>query len=84
MPTAADFESELDAIFRDGKQKGLAHVDVKAGDLHRGVGGYPGHNHRMPVCCEVMLRKMKTGDTVLNEPPKGKGASLELRYKIPR
>jgi 5-methylcytosine-specific restriction protein A len=84
MPTAPEFESKLDAIFRDAKQKAVAYVDVKAGDLHRQVGGYPGNNHRMPVCCEVMMRKMNTGDAVLNQPPKGKGASLEIRYKIPR
>jgi 5-methylcytosine-specific restriction protein A len=55
-------------------------VDVNSGDLHRQVGGYPGRNHRMPVCCEVMYGKMKGDDAVLSAPPKGKGASLTIRY----
>lgn len=42
--TASDFQAALDSIFRHAKGN---FVDVKAGDLHRLVGGYPGPNHRM-------------------------------------
>ena len=83
-PTASDFQAQLDQAFQAAQRKGLSYVDVKSGDLHRQVGGYPGANHRMPVCCNVMRQNMRTGDSVLHEPPKGKGASLEIRYKIPR
>ncbi len=83
MPTASEFQAELDDVFRAAEKDGLSCVDVNAGKLHRNVGGYPG-NHRMPVCCNVMRQNMKTGDVVLHEPPKGNGASLEIRYRIPR
>jgi hypothetical protein len=83
-PTASDFQMELNRVFHAAKEKGESHIDVKSGDLHRQVGGYPDPNHRMPVCCDVMRRNMKAGDTILHEPPKGKGATLKIRYQIPR
>jgi len=84
MPTASDFQTELNKIFQDAQAKGLSHVDVEAGHLHRRVGGYPGNNHRMPVCCNVMRQNIQTGDITLYAPPKGNGATLKIRYKIPR
>ena len=56
------------------------HIDIVSGDVHRAVGGYPGNNHRMPVCCEVMYDRMKGRDEVLAAPPKGKGATVKIRY----
>lgn len=84
MPTAEDFRGELHAIFAEGKRSGPSSVTVRAGDLHRRVGGYPGGNHRMPVCCEVMRSVMLAGDSVLDQPPSGKGASLAIQYRLPR
>ncbi len=84
MPTAADFERELLRIFADATRRGQAWVEVEAGALHRAVGGYPGQNHRMPVCCGVMYRHQRAGDTLLHAPPKGKGATLRIRYTLPR
>jgi len=83
-PTAQDFQKELNKIFQGAQQQGKPYVDVKSGELHRRVGGYPGHNHRMPVCCEVMRRNMKPQDQILQEPPSGQGATLVIRYKLPR
>lgn len=83
-PTAADFQAALDELLALAEQEGNLFVDVKAGELHRRVGGYPGHNHRMPTCCDVMRGAMVAGDTVLYAPPKGKGATLEIRYRLPR
>ena len=34
----------------------------------------------MPECCEVMYSKMKGNDSIISSPPKGKGASLTIRY----
>ena len=56
------------------------YIDLNAGAIHRAVGGYPGTNHRMPVCCECMYQLMRGTDTVLTAPPSGKGASLTIRY----
>ncbi len=83
-PTAQDFQNELDRLFMQAQLQNKPYIDVKSGDLHRKVGGYPGHNHRMPVCCEVMLRNMRKGDQILQQPPKGLGATLVIRYSLPR
>ncbi|RLI39941.1 HNH endonuclease [Candidatus Bathyarchaeota archaeon] len=84
MPTRADFQRVLNSIFNQAESKGLKFVDVTAGDLHRKVGGYPGPNHRMPLCCSVMKQNMQEGDIILYQPPSGQGASLRIRYKLPR
>ncbi len=84
VTTTSDFRAALNEIFALAEEEGHSFVDLKAGDLHRKVGGYPGHNHRMPVCCDVMRNAMAVGDTILYAPPKGKGATLEIRYRLPR
>jgi len=38
----------------------------------------------MPVCCNVMLSEMSNEDVIVSKPPKGQGASLVIRYKLPR
>lgn len=83
-PTAEDFQNALDEFIEQAQADGKAFVDVQAGELHREVGGYPGPDHRMPVCCSVMRKTMTDGDVVLSEPPKGVGASLKIRYRLPR
>lgn len=78
------FQEALNEEFRVAERKGMKYLIVKAGDLHRKVGGYPGPNHRMPICCHVMRKNMQLDDEVLSEPPSGVGASLTIRYCIPR
>ncbi|RJX29194.1 MAG: HNH endonuclease [Dethiobacter sp.] len=80
-PTAQDFQSALEEAFKSAQNQGEAYIDIKSGDLHKRVGEYPGSNHRMPVCCDIMKRNMKTADQILQQPPKGQGASLVIRYK---
>ena len=83
-PAAKDFRAVLRASLTKAAAEGSPHLDVKAGDLHRVVGGYPGPRQRMPVCCSVMRQELKKGDSVLEEPPKGVGASLVIRFLLPR
>ena len=78
---AETFRKALRQIFSESK---AAFVDVTSGDLHRLVGGYPDRNHKMPVCCDVMRKAMQSGDVVLKSPPKGRGATLTIRYILPR
>jgi len=77
--TSFDFDKELSNMLYEANQKGLSHIDISSSDLHRRVGGYPGHNHRMPVCCEIMRKKMGPNDEVLKEPPSGQGV-IVIRY----
>jgi len=84
MPTAEDFRAELLTKFEEAQKRGAASLDVNSGELHESVGGYPGKNHRMPVCCEVMYQEYRAGDKILSQPPKGKGAGLTIKYELPR
>ena len=83
-PTADDFRAALTTIIGKATRDGHAFVEVKSGDLHRIVGGYPGPGHRTPICCSVMRSAMKSADTILAEPPKGNGATLFIRYYLPK
>ena len=46
------------------------------------VGVYPKKGHAMPTCCNVMKKMMKGNDFIKHQPPKGNGATLEIRYYI--
>ncbi len=82
--TATTFEQELLNIFRQATNTGKSYIDVKSGDLHRRVGGYPSNNHRMPICCSILRKHFRNGDTVISSPPSGQGATLIIRYLLPR
>lgn len=82
--TSDDFRLKLRALLARAEERGESHVDIKAGSLHQQVGGYPGPDHRMPACCSVMRGEMASGDNVIGEPPSGQGASLTIRYRLPR
>ena len=79
-PTAYDFQQ---AISRMLSRLPSGYIEISSGELHRIVGGYPGRNHRMPICCQVMRENMRPGDEILAQPPKGLGASLRIRYHRP-
>ena len=81
-PTAWDFQNQLMAILNAARQSGQSYVDVESGNLHKEVAGYPNPNHRMPVCCEVMRKLMRAGDSVLKETMSGQGATLTIRYTV--
>lgn len=87
IPTADDFRDQLAREFESAEAAGCDHVDIRSGDLHAKLGGYPpnpGENHRMRSCCKVMCATMGGDDDVLRSPPSGQGASLTIRYRIPR
>jgi hypothetical protein len=86
VPSAEDFKLRLYLIFSLAQQNGLLEVEVSSDDLHRRVGGYPGRDHRMPLCCQVMTQHFteKAGDQMVEAPPSGQGATLRIRYVLPR
>jgi len=77
--TSFDFEKELSNMLYEANQQGLSYIDVSSRDLHIRVGHYPGPDHRMPVCCAIMRKKMEPDDIVLKEPPSGQGV-IVIRY----
>lgn len=84
MPNTDAFRSELRARLAEADSRSAPHVEINAGELHRAVGGYPGPNHRMPACCDAMYAEQRSGDAIVTAPARGKGASLTIRYGLPR
>jgi 5-methylcytosine-specific restriction protein A len=84
MPTTEDFRDELRGRFRRAAERGAKEVEINSGELHRSLGGYPGSDHQMPSCCNVMHEEQRAGDEIVTAPPSGRGASLTIRYRIPR
>ena len=84
IPTTEDFRQALRDILSSAGREGGDYVEVRSGDVHRRLGGYPGPSHNLPGCCGAMRSMMLPGDLVLRQPPKGKGASLVVRYALPR
>ena len=82
MPKKEDFIKEIQKLKQEAKTKGLEYVDIVSGDVHRTLGGYPGKNHRMRICCEVMYEMMGVKDEVLNAPASTYGATVEIRYYL--
>ncbi len=82
-PNADVFRRELLMMLKQAKDGGMAYLDIRSGDLHRKVGGYPDRNHAMPTCCEVM-RSIQgyQMEELPGGPPKGKGATLMIRYYL--
>ena len=76
------FKKEIERQKSGARARRQKSIDIVSGDVHRSVGGYPGTNHRMPVCCSVMYSMMQGADEILYAPPKGKGATLKIRYHL--
>ncbi|MDE0521094.1 MAG: hypothetical protein OXH79_03960 [Boseongicola sp.] len=83
-PAAEEFRTALRARLQRATEAGEMSLEVRSGDLHREVGDYPGPDHRMPVCCQVMRGEMTKADELVTAPPKGNGASVVIRYRLPR
>jgi 5-methylcytosine-specific restriction protein A len=69
-PTAEEFRQELYRLMYEAVTQGQGCVDINAGELHRRLDHYPGPNHRMPNCCQVMKGAMDAdyGDVIVQEP----------------
>jgi Domain of unknown function (DUF4268) len=78
------FRAALREMLGEAESNGAVWLDVKAGDLHRRIGGYPGPHHQMANCCAVMRQAILPGDETTNSPPSGNGAALTIRYCFPR
>jgi 5-methylcytosine-specific restriction protein A len=79
-----DFRRELRAQIERAQNAGRPPVEINSGELHRKVGGYPGQDHRMPMCCKAMQEFKRSNDVVVSEPLKGEGANLTIRYMLPQ
>lgn len=84
MSRQDDLDRELQRQLGDATHRGASSAEINSGQLHRAIGGYPGSSHNMPTCCDLMYQEFRAGDVMLSRPPKGKGATLTIRYMLPR
>jgi transcriptional regulator with XRE-family HTH domain len=82
-PIYDNFRSEIQQRLTAARNAGLASLELSSGEIHRGVGGYPGTNHRMPECCRALRDVAHSFKAeLLSEPPKGLGASLRFKFVL--
>ena len=85
MRSVQNFRMALKSQLYRAHKRGLSHIDIKAGDLYRRFGGSPGDpSHQIQSCCQAMYAEKKAGDVVIARPPEDEGATLTIRYKLPR
>lgn len=85
MLSIEDFGQEMSMLLYGAASLGLVAVEINAGSFHRRVGGYiEGGQHAMRSCCDALRPAIRPTDEVVEEPPKGKGASFTVRYHLPR
>jgi 5-methylcytosine-specific restriction protein A len=84
MPDAEDFRQALAGFLAEAERDGRSQVEVSAAQLHRALGGYPGRDHRIPICCSVMRVSMREGDSILTSPAAGIGPAFTVRFLLPR
>jgi hypothetical protein len=77
-----DFQQELDRILSQAHEKGERYIEVNSIDLHHRVGGYPGYEHKMDLCHEVMKKNKKKHDTIYGEITPGD--QLRVKYLTDR
>ena len=82
MVSTDHFRQELLAQMNRAAKGGLTDVLISSGELYRSLGGYPGSQHGMPLCCDAMQAEMKSGDTLLVE--RSHGVGMTVRYLLPR
>jgi len=75
-----DVRQALEQQLARAQSSGLRYVDIRAGDLHRDLGG----RNRLPLVCHVMRKLMTDGDRILQQPPSGQGANVTIRFVLPR
>lgn len=80
--TAEVFKESLEDMLITAKEQGFEYLEVRAGNLHRKVGGYPSGHQCMRMCCDVMFQKMSDKDEVVYTPPVGKGATVKVKYYL--
>lgn len=78
---AEAFRRALQSLF-DESPAGF--IDVNAKELYSKVGGGAGRKYNMAGCCYVMTKAKQSGDKIVAGPPSGKGATLTIRYVLPR
>ncbi len=82
MVSIDHFRQELLAQIGRASKSGAANVLINAPSLYKSLGGYPGSDHGMPLCCDAMEQEIKAGDLLLVD--RANQAGMTVRYLLPR
>ena len=82
--TTSDFETVLVDMFAKANAEGEAFLDVTAKSLCKLVSGPDSSAKGMAVCCRLMRRMMIPGDNELSTSYGRNGATLLIRFRLPR
>jgi len=64
-PNAEAFRAEVLRLIHAAAQQGLRYVEIRAGDVHRNLGGV---GNRQPTCCGAMRSLFQAGDSIVRLP----------------
>ena len=81
-PTPWEIQNRLAAILNFARQSGKFYVDVESNSLQKQLANASRSDRSMSVCYDVMIKLMRPGDSILQESPIGKSATLAIRYMV--
>ena len=81
-PTAWEIQNRLAAILNFARQSGKSYIDVESNSLQKPLPNFSSSDRGMSVCCDVMIKLMSPGDSILKDSPSGKSARLAVRYMV--
>ncbi|WP_431030064.1 hypothetical protein [Lysinibacillus sp. LZ02] len=80
--TTETFLNCIELLKQIGRQNNLPQLVITAEEVHKLVGGYPGKNHRMPMCCNAMFKSMREGDEILHSTPSKQSNTTKIKYYL--
>jgi hypothetical protein len=81
-PTAWEIQNRLAAILNFARQTGKSYIDVESKSLQKHLANASSSDRSMSVCYDVMIKLMRPGDSILQESPIGRSATLAIRYMV--
>ena len=81
-PTAWEIQNRLAAILNFAKKSGKSYIDVESNSLHKQLANFSSSDRSMAVCRDAMIKLMRPGDSILQESPGEKSATLAIRYRV--
>lgn len=72
----AHLKSKLTEAYDEGHRS----ISIRSGQIHAEMK----LKNRMPTVCSAMYKLKKSGDLIVEQPPKGYGSRLVIEYQIPR
>jgi hypothetical protein len=81
-PTAWEIQNRLAAILNFARQSGKSYIDVESNSFQKQLTHAFSSDRSMAVCRDVMIKLMRPGDSILQDSPIEKSATLAIRYRI--